>query len=67
MGGKKFANMFGGTIDAQVLMRTDLVKFSADFNARYIYDFGNSKIGYGGLTVRTSDAVYEEESNFNPN
>jgi len=57
MGGKKFANMFGGTIDAQVLMRTDLVKFSADFNARYIYDFGNSKIGYGGLTVRTSDAV----------
>lgn len=57
MGGKKFANMFGGTIDAQVLMRTDLRKFSADFNARYIYDFGNSKIGYGGLTVRTSDAV----------
>ncbi len=57
MGGKKFANMFGGTIDAQVLMRTDLVKFSADFNARYIYDFGNSKMGYGGLTVRTSDAV----------
>ena len=57
MGGKKFKKMFGGTIDAQVLMRTDLVKFSADFNARYIYDFGNSKIGYGGLTVRTSDAV----------
>ena len=56
-GGKKFANMFGGTIDAQVLMRTDLRKFSADFNASYIYDFGNSKIGYGGLTVRTSDAV----------
>ena len=57
MGGKKFANMFGGTIDAQVLMRTDMIKFSADFNARYIYDFGNSKIGYAGLTVRTSDAV----------
>ena len=57
MGGKKFKKMFGGTIDAQVLMRTDLVKFSADFNARYIYDFGNSKMGYGGLTVRTSDAV----------
>ena len=57
MGGKKFANMFGGTIDAQVLMRTDLIKFSADFNTRYIYDFGNSKQGYAGLTVRTSDAV----------
>ena len=57
MGGKKFDNMFGGTIDAQVLMRTDLIKFSADFNTRYIYDFGNSKQGYAGLTVRTSDAV----------
>ena len=38
-------------------MRTDLIKFSADFNTRYIYDFGNSKQGYAGLTVRTSDAV----------
>jgi type IX secretion system PorP/SprF family membrane protein len=57
MGGKKFADFFGGTIDAQVLMRTDLVKFSADINARYIYDFGNSRVGYGGLTVRTTDAV----------
>jgi type IX secretion system PorP/SprF family membrane protein len=57
MGGKKFKDVMGGIIDAQVLMRTDLVKFSADFNARYIYDFGDSKIGYGGLTVRTSDAI----------
>jgi type IX secretion system PorP/SprF family membrane protein len=57
MGGKKFDDIMGGTIDAQVLMRTDMVKFSADINARYIYDFGNSKLGYGGLTVRTTDAI----------
>ena len=57
MGGKKFADIAGGTIDAQVLMRTDLVKFSADINARYIYDFGDSKLGYAGMTIRTTDAV----------
>ena len=57
MGGKKFADIAGGTIDAQVLMRTDLVKFSADINARYIYDFGDSKLGYAGMTVRTTDAI----------
>jgi hypothetical protein len=42
-----------GDIDANVLMRTDLVKFSADINARYIW----RNIAYGGLTYRTSDAV----------
>ena len=57
MGGKKFDNVMSGKIDAQVLMRTDLVKFSADINARYIYDFGDSKLGYAGLTVRTTDAI----------
>jgi type IX secretion system PorP/SprF family membrane protein len=53
MGGKKFLNVAGGDIDANVLMRTDLVKFSADINARYIW----RNIAYGGLTYRTSDAV----------
>jgi type IX secretion system PorP/SprF family membrane protein len=53
MGGKKFLNVAGGDIDANVLMRTDLVKFSADINARYIW----KNIAYGGLTYRTSDAV----------
>ena len=57
MGGKKFEDVAGGTIDAQVLMRTDLVKFSADINARYFYDLGSRKHAYGGLTVRTSDAL----------
>lgn len=57
MGGSKFDNVAGGSIDAQVLMRTDLVKFSADINARYLYDLGGGKEVYGGLTVRTSDAL----------
>lgn len=53
MGGKKFRQIAGGDIDVQMLMRTDLVKFSADINARYIW----RDIAYGGLTYRTSDAV----------
>ncbi len=57
MGGKTFKDMFGGDIDAQILMRTDLVKFSADLNARYIYTLKDQKQLYGGLTFRTSDAL----------
>ena len=55
MGGKRFRSLIGqdGDLDAQVLMRTDLVKFSADINVRYIW----RDIAYGGLTYRTSDAV----------
>lgn len=53
MGGKKFRGIGNGDVDAQVLLRTDLVKFSADINARYIWN----NIAYGGLTYRTSDAV----------
>jgi len=55
MGGKKFVGLIGnnGDLDAQVLMRTDLVKLSADINVRYIH---NNQF-YGGLTYRTSDAV----------
>jgi type IX secretion system PorP/SprF family membrane protein len=53
MGGKKFRNIGNGDVDVQMLMRTDLVKFSADINARYIW----RDIAYGGLTYRTSDAV----------
>jgi type IX secretion system PorP/SprF family membrane protein len=40
-------------LDVQMMMRTDMVKFSMDFNARYIV---NNQF-YGGLTYRTSDAV----------
>jgi len=56
MGGKQFKKIAGGTIDAQVLMRTDLVKFSADINARYIYPLAGQKSVYGGITARSSDA-----------
>ncbi|MFK7784378.1 MAG: PorP/SprF family type IX secretion system membrane protein [Crocinitomicaceae bacterium] len=55
MGGKTFKDMFGsyGHLDANVLIRTDLVKASADINVRYMW-FDKA---YGGLTFRTSDAV----------
>jgi type IX secretion system PorP/SprF family membrane protein len=57
MGGKRFKKIGPGDIDAQVLMRTDFVKFSADINARYILGMQGGKQLYGGLTYRTSDAV----------
>jgi type IX secretion system PorP/SprF family membrane protein len=57
MGGKTFKKTLGGDIDVQALMRTDLVKFSADINARYIYTLQDDKQVYGGLTYRTSDAI----------
>lgn len=55
MGGKSFKSIGGsnGDLEANVMMRTDLVKFSADINARYIW---NQK-AYGGLSYRVSDAV----------
>ena len=55
MGGKTFREIGGsqGNLEANVLMRTDMVKFSADINARYLW----RNIAYGGLTYRTSDAV----------
>lgn len=55
MGGKTFREIGGsqGNLETNVLMRTDMVKFSADINARYIW----KNIAYGGLTYRTSDAV----------
>ncbi len=55
MGGKKFVGISGGPIDidANVLVRTDLVKVSSDINVRAIWN----NMAYGGLTYRTSDAV----------
>lgn len=69
MGGKNFDGVLGGAIDAQLLLRTDLVKFSGDINARYLYNIGDDSQVYGGLTVRTSDAIaimlgYSPFSNF---
>ena len=56
MGGKTFDDVLNGKIDAQVLMRTDLVKYSFDINARYFYTINDNEI-YGGLTYRNSDAI----------
>lgn len=55
IGGKKFGDLFGTDrgLDVQVMMRTDMVKFSADINARYMH----GSLFYGGLTYRTSDAI----------
>ncbi len=54
MGGKTFKGIGqDGAIDAQALIRTDLVKFSSDINVRYIW----RNFLYGGLTYRTIDAV----------
>ena len=57
MGGYKMKDVAGGNIDANLLVRTDMVKMSADINARYFYVKNNNEIAYGGLTYRTSDAV----------
>jgi type IX secretion system PorP/SprF family membrane protein len=58
MGGKQFKKIGGpkGTIDAQLLLRTDLVKFSGDLNVRYLHSLSGGKQVYGGITGRSSDA-----------
>ncbi len=53
MGGKTFRSIGPGDIETNLLLRTDLVKMSADINARYLW----KDIAYGGLTYRTSDAI----------
>jgi type IX secretion system PorP/SprF family membrane protein len=53
MGGKTFRNIGNGDIDLQALIRTEFTKFSADINARYIWN----NLLYGGITYRTIDAV----------
>jgi type IX secretion system PorP/SprF family membrane protein len=59
MGGKQFKKVGGpkGTIDAQLLLRTDLVKFSGDLNVRYLHSLNGGKQVYGGITARSSDAL----------
>ena len=55
MGGKTVRGVFDPNLDIEgnVLVRTDLVKTSADVNVRGIYD----NRFYGGLTFRANDAV----------
>jgi type IX secretion system PorP/SprF family membrane protein len=58
MGGYIFKDFIGNgsNLDAQMLMRTDLIKYSFDFNARYMTELGGNP-AYGGLSFRTSDAI----------
>lgn len=55
MGGKSFPEIGGsnGDLELNAMMRTDFVKFSADVNARYVWN----NMLYGGLSYRVSDAV----------
>jgi hypothetical protein len=71
MGGYIVRDAFssGNNIDIQSLVRTDLIKFSMDINARYMMELGGNQ-AYGGLTFRTSDAIavmagYSPMENFN--
>lgn len=52
-GGYTFRAIGDGEIDAQALIQTDLIKLSAQVNARYIY----KGFVYGGLGFRNSDAL----------
>jgi hypothetical protein len=58
MGGYIVKDAFGtgNNIDIQTLVRTDLIRYSMDLNARYMMELGGNP-AYGGLTFRTSDAI----------
>jgi type IX secretion system PorP/SprF family membrane protein len=57
MGGYKMPNVGPGALDFNMMMRTDLVKFSVDLNTRYFIKKDGVEMGYAGLTYRTSDAL----------
>jgi type IX secretion system PorP/SprF family membrane protein len=57
MGGYKLPNIASGALDFNMMMRTDMVKFSVDLNSRYFFKKDSKEFGYVGLTYRTSDAI----------
>jgi type IX secretion system PorP/SprF family membrane protein len=57
MGGYKLPNIASGALDFNLMMRTDLVKYSVDINSRYFFKKDSKEFGYVGLTYRTSDAI----------
>lgn len=57
MGGYKMPNVGPGALDFNMMMRTDMVKFSVDLNSRYFIKKDGVEMGYAGLTYRTSDAL----------
>lgn len=61
----------GRSLDFQLLGRTDMVKFSAEVNARYLHSLNatSTKMVYGGVTYRISDGaglMLGYEANMNP-
>lgn len=61
MGGYTFVDVLGEdrSIDAQMLARTDMVKYSAEVNVRYLHGLDKIKGSqlYGGVTYRVSDGI----------
>lgn len=57
MGGYKLPNIASGALDFNLMVRTDLVKYSVDINSRYFFKKDSKEFGYVGLTYRTSDAI----------
>lgn len=53
LGGYKYPITATGDLEGNLLVRTDMIKVSADINAKYTY----KNMMYGGLTYRTSDAI----------
>lgn len=53
MGGKTFRDIGPGDIETNLMVRTELLHFSVDVNARYLWN----NIAYAGVTYRTSDAI----------
>lgn len=53
MGGYKYQLNADGDVEGNLMIRTDLVKVTADINARYIW----RNQAYGGLTFRNADMV----------
>jgi len=61
IGGYTMYDVFGEgkSLDFQLLSRTDLVKYSAELNVRYLHTLNPTKGNqvYGGLTYRISDGA----------
>lgn len=61
IGGYKMFDVFGTgrSLDLQMLARTDMVKYSAEINARYLHTLNPTKGSelYGGITYRVSDGA----------
>lgn len=61
IGGYSMYNVFGDgrSLDFQMLGRTDMVKYSAELNVRYLHQLSQAKLDhvYAGITTRAADGV----------